>query len=78
MGRDPPISTAMSDQQREEQDLSGICSQACMDAMMEGPEEAGRTSGKELSRSGRWRMRRTTVAEEVEAGVKILWELVEG
>ena len=68
----------MSAEQREEQDLSGICSQACMDAMVEGPKEAGRTSGKELSRSGRWRMRRTTIAEEAEAGVKIAWELVEG
>ena len=78
VGREPPISTAMSAEQREEQDLSGICSQACMDAMVEGPEEAERTSGKELSRDGRWRMRRTTVAEEAEAGVKIVWELVDG
>ena len=76
--REPPISTAMSAEQKEEQDLSGICSQACMNAMMEGPVEAERTSGKELKRSGPWRMRRTTLAEEVENGVKIVWELVEG
>ena len=72
------MSTTMSAEKREEQDLSGICSQACMGAMIEGPEEAGRTSGKEMSRSGRWRMRRTTVAGEAEAGVKIVWELVDG
>lgn len=68
----------MRPKQREEQDLSGICGQTCMEAMVEGPEEAGRTSGKELSRDGRWRMRRTTIAEEAEAGVKIVWELVDG
>ena len=49
-----------------------------MDAMTEELEEAKRTSGKELSRSGGWRMRRTTIAEEAEAGVKIVWELVDG
>ena len=68
----------MSPKQREEQDHSGICSRACMDAMIEGLREAGRTSAKELSRSGRWRMRRMTVAEEAEAGVEIVWELVDG
>ena len=66
----------MGEAQRAEQDLSGICCQSCMDAMVEGPVEAERTSRVELRRSGGWRMRRTTVAEEAEAGVKIVWELV--
>ena len=68
----------MSSEQREAQDLSSICSRACMDAMVEGPKETRRTNGKELRHSGRWRMRRTTIAEEAEAGVKIVWELVDG
>ena len=76
--REPPISsTTMSYAQRTEQDLSGICCQTCGDAMVEGPVEADRTSGMELGRSGAWRMRRTTIAEEAEAGVKIVWELVD-
>ena len=48
-----------------------------MEAMTEGPEEAGRASGKELSRSGRWRIRRMTIAREDEGGDKIVWELVD-
>lgn len=49
-----------------------------MEAMMGRPEEARRTSGKELSRCGRWRVRRRTIAEGVEGGVKIVWGFVGG
>ena len=76
--RDPPIWEVMPPGQLEEQELSGICSQHCMNALTEDAEDAERTSGKELLRSGQWVMRRTTTAEEAEAGVKIVWERIDG
>ena len=76
--RGPSSSTAMDTGQRQEQDLVGICSPSCLNAMVEDLDgEAGR-SGKELRRSDRWLMRRTTMPEGAEAGLKIVWERING
>jgi len=74
--RDYSSLPAIGTEQREEQSLSGICSQACMDALVEDPEDAERNSGKELRRSGSRVMTRTTVAEEAKGGVKVKWERI--
>ena len=70
--------TSVNDERREEQDLSGICSQFCMDAMVEDVEEGIHASGKEVRKSGSWVIRRTTAEEEAEAGVKVVWEEAAG
>ncbi|KAI4195630.1 MAG: hypothetical protein LQ350_007101 [Teloschistes chrysophthalmus] len=72
--RKPPVTATMAAEQKQEQDLSGICSQGCMDTMMDDPSEAAGNSGKELQRSGSWVKRRTTIAEEAAAGVTIMWK----
>ncbi|KAL8959025.1 MAG: hypothetical protein Q9183_005715, partial [Haloplaca sp. 2 TL-2023] len=76
--RTAPESSSINAERREEQDLSGICSQFCMDAMMEDPEESEKAAGKEVRKSGPWVMRRTTAEEEAEAGVKVVWEEAAG
>ncbi|KAI4101140.1 MAG: hypothetical protein L6R37_005108 [Teloschistes peruensis] len=50
--RKPPLTATVAAEQKQEQDLSGICSQGCTDAMMDDPSEAAGNSGKELQRSG--------------------------
>jgi len=47
-----------------------------MNALVEDPEDAERNGGKELRRSDSWLMRRTTIAEEAEGGVKVKWERI--
>ncbi len=74
--RDYSSSPTINTERREEQNLSGLCSQFCMDALVEDPDDAERNSGKELRRSGSWLMRRTTIAEEAEGGVKVKWERI--
>jgi len=74
--REYSSSPAIDSEQREEQSLSGICSQLCMDALVEDPEDAERNGGKELRRSDSWLMRRTTTAEEAKGGVKVEWERI--
>lgn len=62
--------------QKQEHDLSGMCSQDCIDVMMGDPSEVGGNSGKELQRSGLWVKRKTTAAEEAAAGMKFVWKAV--
>ncbi|KAG7007419.1 hypothetical protein G7Y79_00010g029200 [Physcia stellaris] len=69
---------AMSAEQREEQDLSGICSQICMDALVEDPEETDKNHGMEIRRLGSWLQKRTTRAKEAQTGAKIVWERIIG
>lgn len=64
---------AVGDEQKEEQDLSGICSSVCFEALTEYPEEAARKSGRVVRKEGEWVLRRTTPGQEEREGLKMVW-----
>ena len=60
--------------QREEQDLSGICSRTCQEAMVQDDNEIAASAGRIQPETAGYVLRRTTVQEQAVSDIQFVWE----
>ena len=74
VARSEPSGSEISEEEREERDLSGICSRVCIEVLSEDTEEQNAKGGRTECQVEGWIMRRTTAQEQAGSGVQFVWE----